>query len=84
MDKIKIFYPKNGERWITWNEDYSIDINVNLSKRLEFGFCREGFDYRKISCNRHKELKVAYIENGKEILNFESSKNYRGIIIWIR
>ncbi len=86
VDKIRIFYPKNGESWIRWNEKYSIDINVNLSKGLAYGFCRVGFDYYKCICNNdYKTLKCAYIENGKEILRFNKFSSGEGnIIIWIR
>lgn len=86
VDKIKIFYPKNGESWIRWDDKYSIDINVNLSKGLSYGFCRAGFDYYRINGDDKKSLKCAYIENGREIMRFN---NFSGsedniIIIWIR
>jgi hypothetical protein len=85
-DKIRIFYPKNGESWIRWEDKYSIDINVNLSKGLSYGFCREGFDYYKKTCdNDDKTLKCAYIENEKEILRFNGiSCNEDNTIIWLR
>ena len=85
-DTIRIFYPKNGESWIRWEDKYSIDINVNLSKGLLYGFCREGFDYYKKTCNNDdKTLKCAYIENEKEILRFNDfSCNKDNTIIWIR
>ena len=65
---------------------YSIDINVNLSKGLVYGFCRVGFDYHKIiSNNSVKTLKCAYIENEKEILRFNGiSCNEDNTIIWLR
>ena len=44
-DIIRVYYPKNGESWISWNKEYSIDIKVNLSKGTEYGFCRIGFSY---------------------------------------
>jgi len=86
VDKIRIFYPENGESWIRWKNEYSIDINVNLSKGLLYGFCRVGFDYYKIiSNNSFKTLKCAYIENEKEILCFDdSSCSEYNIIIWSR
>ena len=37
-DIIRVYYPKNGESWISWNKEYSIDIKVNLSKGTEYGF----------------------------------------------
>ena len=86
IDKIRIFYPKNGESWIRWDEKYSIDINVNLSKGLAYGFCRAGFDYYKNICDKdYKTLKYAYIVNEKEILRFNDfSWGENNIIIWIR
>ena len=36
-DIIRVYYPKNGESWISWNKEYSIDIKVNLSKGTEYG-----------------------------------------------
>lgn len=85
-DTIRIFYPKNGESWIRWEDNCSVDINVNLSKGLSYGFCREGFDYYKKICNNDYEtLKCAYIENEKEILRFNGfSCNEDNTIIWIR
>lgn len=86
VDTIRIFYPKNGESWIIWEDKYSVDINVNLSKGLSYGFCREGFDYyKKIRNNEDKILKCAYIENEKEILRFNDfSFNKDNTIIWVR
>ena len=86
VDKIRIFYPKNGESWIRWDDKYSIDINVNLSKGLLYGFCRVGFDYHKIMSNNSvKTLKCAYIENEKEILRFDNSPCCEdNTIIWSR
>ena len=77
---------QNGESWIRWEDKYSIDINVNLSKGLSYGFCREGFDYYKKTCNNNdKPLKCAYIENEKEILRFNDfSCNKDNTIVWIR
>lgn len=84
-DIIEVFYPKNGESWIRWNDKYSVNINVNLSKGLSYGFCREGFDYHKICNNEYKTLKCAYIENGKEILRFDDiSYEKNNLLIWIR
>lgn len=86
VDKIRIFYPKNGESWIRWDDKYSIDINVNLSKGLSCGFCREGFDYYKINGEDKETLKYAYIENDKEIMRFNSFSCSEDniIMIWIR
>ena len=47
-DIIRVYYPKNGESWISWNKEYSIDIKVNLSIGTEYGFCRIGFSYCRI------------------------------------
>ena len=72
-DTIRVYYPKNDENWISWNEDYSVDIKVNLSKGTEYGFCRMGFSYARIlEQNREKNLKVAYIDGDKEIYRFEN------------
>lgn len=71
-DIIRVYYPKNGEGWISWNKDYSVDIKVNLSKGTEHGFCRIGFSYSRIEeqdCERF--LKVAYINEDREIYRFE-------------
>ena len=86
VDKIRIFYPKNGESWIRWDDKHSIDINVNLSKGLSCGFCREGFDYYKINGEDEETLKYAYIENDKEIMRFKSFSCSEDniIMIWIR
>lgn len=85
-DTIRIFYPKNGESWIRWEDKYSIDINVNLSKGLPYGFCRAGFDYRRINGDDKKTLKYAYIENDKEIMRFNdfSCSGDNVIMIWTR
>ena len=85
VDKIRIFYPKNGENWIRYSEEYSVIINVNLSKGILYGFCRKGFDYYKINNNSKKTLKCAYIENQREILRFESTPSDKeSVIIWLR
>lgn len=86
VDKIRIFYPKNGERWIRWDDKYSIDVNVNLSKGLSCGFCRVGFDYYRINGDEEKTLKCAYIENDKEIMRFNDflCSEDNKIMIWIR
>lgn len=85
-DTIRIFYPKNGESWIRWNDKYSIDINVNLSKGLSYGFCRVGFDYHKINGDDKKTLKCAYIDNNKEIMRFNdfSCNEDNIIMMWTR
>lgn len=85
VDKIQIFFPKNGENWIRYSEEYSVIINVNLSKGILYGFCRKGFDYYKINNNSKKTLKCAYIENQREILRFESTPSDKeSVIIWLR
>lgn len=71
-DIIRVYYPKNGESWISWNKEYSIDIKVNLSKGTEYGFCRVGFSYSRIEeQSRETFLKVAYINEDREIYRFE-------------
>lgn len=67
-----------------WN---GIDIKVNLSKGTEYGFCRIGFSYSKIEeRDIVKSLKVAYLNEDREIYRFEHD-NMSGIddkkILWI-
>jgi hypothetical protein len=72
-DIIRVYYPKNGEGWIRWEKDCSIDIKVNLSKGTEYGFCRIGFSYSRIEeQDCEKFLKVAYISEDREIYRFEN------------
>ena len=33
-DTIRVYYPKNGENWIRWDRDCSVDVKVNLSREL--------------------------------------------------
>lgn len=71
-DVIRIYYPKNGENWISWNKEYSIDIRINLSKGAELGFCKVGFSYSKIQeQGNEKFLKNAYINEDREVFRFE-------------
>lgn len=71
-DIIRVYYPKNGQNWIEWNKEYSIDIRVNLSKGTEFGFCRPGFSYTRVDSQKdEKFLHLAYIYNDREIFRFE-------------
>ncbi len=72
-DIIRVYYPKNGESWISWNKEYSIDIKVNLSKGTEYGFCSIGFSYCRIDeRDSTKFLKVAYVNEDREIYRFEN------------
>lgn len=72
-DIIRVYYPKNGESWISWNKEYSIDIKVNLSKGTEYSFCRIGFSYCRIDeRDSTKFLKVAYVNEDREIYRFEN------------
>ena len=72
-DIIRVYYPKNGESWISWNKEYSIDIKVNLSKGTEYGFCRIGLSYCRIDeRDSTKFLKVAYVNEDREIYRFEN------------
>lgn len=70
-DIVRVYYPKNGEGWINWDEKYSIEIQVNLSKGVEFGFCKVGFGYSRIIEENEKFLQIAYISGDKEIFRFE-------------
>ncbi len=85
IDQIRIFYPQNGESWIRWDDSYSIDIKVNLSKGLEYGFCREGFDYCRILSKEKPPLRLAYVLDDKEVLRFDSAScDKNGTLIWVR
>lgn len=86
-DVIRVYYPQNGESWINWDKDYSIDIKINLSKGVEFGFCKVGFAYSRIKEQKYEKfLKIAYIDGDKEIFRFEC-ENMIGIdekkILWL-
>jgi hypothetical protein len=71
-DIIRVYYPKNDESWISWDKNYSVDVKVNLSKGTEYGFCRVGFSYSRIEeQSRETFLKVAYINEDREIYRFE-------------
>ena len=71
-DVIKVYYPKNGENWISWDKKYSIDIHINLSKGAEYGFCRVGFAYSRIKEQENESfLIVAYIVDDREVFRFE-------------
>ena len=87
QDIIRVYYPKNGESWIRWDKNCSVDIKVNLSKGTEYGFCRIGFSYSRIDNQAcEKSLKVAYIKEDKEIYRFEH-EDLLGIddkkILWV-
>ncbi len=84
-DIIRIYYPKNGQNWIDWKEKNSLDIKVNLKDGVNLGFCKIGFSDSLIENKHEKILRMAYVENDKEILLFDhqnlnniSEKN----IIW--
>ena len=71
-DTIRVYYPKNGENWIRWDRDCSVDVKVNLSRGTEYGFCRIGFSYSRIEeQDFEKSLKVAYVNEDREIFRFE-------------
>ena len=66
------YYHKNGENWIRWDRDCSVDVKVNLSRGTEYGFCRIGFSYSRIEeQDFEKSLKVAYVNEDREIFRFE-------------
>ena len=51
---------------------YSIEIKVNLSKGIEYGFCRTGFSYYQIESQGYDNiLQIAYVDEDKEILKFD-------------
>lgn len=61
-----------GENWIRWDRDCSVDVKVNLSRGTEYGFCRIGFSYSRIEeQDFEKSLKVAYVNEDREIFRFE-------------
>lgn len=71
-DVIRVYYPKNGESWISWDKNCCIDIKINLSKGTEYGFCRVGFSYGRVQEQETERLlKIAYISDDKEIFRFE-------------
>ena len=37
QDTIRVYYPKNGESWIRWDKNCSVDVKANLSKGTEYG-----------------------------------------------
>lgn len=87
VDTIRVYYPKNGESFISWDKKYSIDIKTNLSKGTEYGFCRIGFSYSRIKeQDNEKFLKIAYVNDDREIFRFESG-DIHGIdekrILWV-
>lgn len=71
-DIIRVYYPKNGESWISWDKNCCIDIKTNLSKGTEYGFCRIGFSYSRVQEHGNERfLKIAYVSDNKEIFRFE-------------
>lgn len=85
-DVIKVYYPGNGKDWIEWNEKYSICINVNLSKGIDWGFCKVGFAYSLITIiGDEKQLILAYLDKDKEVFRFEDTSNINSRnILWAR
>lgn len=79
-----VYYTKNGESWIRLKDEYSVDVKVNLITRVEYGFFRVGFDYFRMY--QHKiNLNCAYIENEKEMLEFDKfAIDEKKIIIWMK
>ena len=87
-DIVRVYYSRNGENWIRWDKKCSIDIKVNLSKGIDWGFCRTGFSYSLITSNGdEKFLEVAYVDKDKEIFRFEHA-NLSSVesnqILWLR
>ena len=87
-DTIRVYYPRNGESWIEWDKRCSVDVKVNLSRGTELGFFRIGFSYCGIGKEDYeKNLKVAYINKGREMLRFEYDSLW-GIdekkILWVQ
>lgn len=72
QDIVRVYYPKNGENWVSYEKKYSIEIKVNLSKGIEYGFCRTGFSYYQIESQGYDNiLQIAYVDEDKEILKFD-------------
>ena len=70
-DTIRVYYPRNGEKWIEWDKRCSVDVKVNLFRGTEFGFYRIGCAYRKIGKQDYeKDVIVAYLNKGREIAEF--------------
>lgn len=87
-DIVRVYYPKNGENWISWKKEYSIDIRINLSRGAAFGFCKTGFAYSRVGKGGYEEfLTMAYIDGDRELLRFDGF-NIGSIdeksILWIK
>lgn len=86
-DTVRVYYPKNGENWIAWDDGCSIDIQVNLSKGTDRGLVKTGFAYSLIETNDNKKsLKVAFVDKEKEILRFKPVNIYsleEDSILWV-
>lgn len=86
-DEIKIYYPKNGQSWIEWKDEYSIKINLNLNKGVPLGFTRTGYDYFKKVDETWEHLKIAYLSKDKtrEIMRVHNLEvpSDEELIIWV-
>jgi len=70
-DTIRVYYPRNGEKWIEWRKECCVDVRGNFDLGMERGFCRVGFDYTKIEDGDEKFLKVAYLNENREVFRFQ-------------
>ena len=65
-DTIRVYYPKNGENWIRWDRDCSVDVKVNLSRGTEYGFCRIGFSYSRDPSKLQRIFSRRHFRKSKE------------------
>ena len=86
MELIKFkFFSKKWENWIRYSEEYSVIINVNLSKGILYGFCRKGFDYYKINNNSKKLLNVRILKTKEKYYVLSLLHQIKeSVIIWLR
>jgi hypothetical protein len=87
-DIVRVYYPKNGEEWISWEKEYSIDIKLNLSRGAAYGFCKTGFAYSRVRKGEdEKFLAMAYIDEDRELLRFDGydiENTDKKTILWIK
>lgn len=82
-DRVKVYFPKNGEDWIRRDDNYSITVNLNLSKGVDLGFCKTGFDYSIVG-EEERMLKTAYEDKGREVMRFDTYQFDKGRMLWAR
>lgn len=82
---IRVYLP-NDEGYISWAEEYSVDVKLNSYEDIELGFFRQGYDYKLVGKNSNawsvaisKNKKSEAVQFGNSTLGKQSSK-----YIWIR